>query len=84
MRILSIWITALILMVAISLGWYISLPVVFGMTGGIGQLSLSSPANNIRVLAQYVTVWWGPLLILFILLWAIISSQKVDPTSEYA
>lgn len=82
MRILWVWVVAIILMSSVSFGWYVSLPVVFGISEGLAGVGLSGTAQGIVTVIQYVTIWWGPIMILFILLWALISSQRVDPTSE--
>jgi len=83
MRIVVVWLTALILLFVVSVGWYASLPIVIGVSQTMANYySESSLASNIALAIEYVTYAWGPLLDLFIVLWAIMSSQRRDVESE--
>lgn len=81
MRILLVWVVAITLMFAVSLGWYVSQPIVLGISR---QLSTSMNAQGQTVTRgiEYASYAWGPILNLFIFLWAIISSSKHDVYSE--
>jgi len=82
MRILRVWILASIIIFSVSLGWYISQPVVIGFSRTLNSTIASNPhaANSAKAI-EYASIAWGPLLIIFVLLWAIVSSQQRDVES---
>jgi len=82
MRIIVVWMTAIFLIFVISLGWYVTLPTVIGVSYALNSTLTHSTGRSISAGIQYVAYAWGPLLCIFILLWAIISSQKRDVESE--
>ena len=82
MRIVLVWIVTIILIFTVSLGWYVSQPIVLGVSHGLASSITSSQGKLVARSVEYVSYVWGPILILFILLWAIISSQRRDITSE--
>lgn len=82
MRIVRVWVVAIILVFSVSLSWYVSQPIVLGVSRGIGSSITSSQGKLVATGVEYVSYAWGPLLIIFVLLWAIISSQKYDRESE--
>lgn len=80
MRLFFVWLTASILIFSISLGWYVSLPVVLGVSR---NLNFTNPTGqNIATAVEYSSYAWGPLFCAFIFLWAVISSAKRDVESE--
>lgn len=82
MRIVWVLVVGIILIFTISVGWYVSQPVVMGVASAVNN---SITNENGRVIAkgvQYVSFAWGPVLDLFILLWMAISAQKRDVESE--
>ena len=82
MRILRVWILASIIIFSVSLGWYISQPVVIGFSRSLNAtISANQNAVNVSKAIEYGSIIWGPLLIIFILLWAIVSSQQRDVES---
>ena len=82
MRILRVWILASIIIFSVSLGWYISQPVVIGFSRSLNAtISGNQNAVNAATAIEYGSIIWGPLLIIFILLWAIVSSQQRDAES---
>jgi len=79
MRIVFVWLAAITMMFVVTVGWYISQPVVMGVAYAL-KASISHPsAQSILTLVEYASFWWGPITDMFILLWAFINSQK----SEY-
>ncbi len=76
------WIVASILMFSVTVGWYITQPVVIGFSRALNSSLTSDSARNVATAVEYGSVVWGPLLICFILLWAIYSSQQRDVESE--
>lgn len=83
MRIVMVWIVATTLIFMVSVGWYISLPVVVGVARAINStVGNNSNARNIVTAVEYAGYIWGPLLIVFLLLWATINSQRRDVESE--
>ena len=82
MRIVMVWVVAITLIFTVSLSWYISQPIVLGVSRGLNSSITSSQGKLVATGVEYVSYAWGPLLIMFVLLWAIISSQKRDIESE--
>ena len=78
MRIVMVWVVAITLIFSISISWYISQPIVLGVSRGLNSSITSSQGKNVATAVEYVSYAWGPLLIMFVLLWAIISSSKKD------
>lgn len=71
-------------MFMVSLGWWISIPVVIGISRGLNaSYYADANARQVATGVEYVSYAWGPVLILVILLWAVISSSKRDVESEY-
>ena len=83
MRIVLVWAVAITLIFTISLGWYISQPVVVGIARGLNSTYTTQNQRNISTTIEYVSYLWGPLFIIFILLWAVINSQREDVESQY-
>lgn len=81
MHIVRVWVTASILLFVVTLGWYVSQPVVIGMARSL-QPMFDQSGLNIATTIEYVSFAWGPILDIFILLWAIISSQARDVESQ--
>lgn len=82
MRVLFVWVTAIISLFVITLGWYIG----NGIVVTIAHEALSDAtgsALSILTLLEYVAAWWGPVLDVIILLWAIYNSQEIDPNSVF-
>lgn len=83
MRIVMVWITAFSLLFIITLGWYVTLPVIIGVSRNLNATTSDNPnVANISTAIEYAAYAWGPIMMLFIVLWAIISSQKRDVESE--
>lgn len=55
----------------------IVLTLVNGMLSGV-----SGEPLGVITLVEYVTAWWGPILDVMVVLWAIVSSQARDVESE--
>lgn len=83
MQLFYVWLTALVLITSISLGWYVTLPIVSAFADGIANYTSADPnARNIVQLVEFANFVWGPIMVIFILFWAIIYSQKRDVESE--
>lgn len=84
MRILFVWVVAIALIFMVSIGWYSTMPVVLGMSRSLNATYYADAnARNIATAVEYATYAWGPVFILFILLWALVSSSKRDVESQY-
>lgn len=81
MRIVRVWIFATFLIFTVSIGWWISQPVVFGIARGLNSTITNQNGRNAMLAVEYGSIAWGPVMIIFILLWAIISSSKRDVES---
>ena len=81
MRIIRVWITALVLLFTVTTTWYVTLPAILGVAVGLeGHYGVMGA--NIATAVKYVSYAWGALLDIFVLLWAVISSQMRDVESE--
>ena len=80
MRVLWVWFTALVSMFIITVGWYIGNGVVVTIASQAAN-DLTGQAFSLLTLLEYVAAWWGPVLDVIVLLWAIINSQEIDPNS---
>lgn len=77
------WITALILSLGITLGWYISNLVVNNIaSNSMTIIGTTGEAFNLLKLLEYVNIAWGPVLVFFVIIWAIASSATRDIASE--
>jgi len=82
MRIIKVWIAAFTLMFIFTIAWYVSLPTVLGMATGLEGSITNPAATNVVAAIKYACYVWGPILDIFLVLWAIISSQTRDVESE--
>ena len=83
MRIVWVLIVGSILLFSITVGWYISMPVVMGFSRGINATIYgSASARNALTAIEYASIAWGPLLDIFVLLWMIMSASKKDVESQ--
>ena len=82
MRIVMVWIVAVTIIFTISLSWWVSLPVIMGVSYGLNSSITAPQGRNIAKGVEYVAYAWGPVLVLFILLWAVVSSQRKDIDSS--
>lgn len=82
MRIIAVWLTAILLLFVISVSWWATLPAIIGVSFALNDSITHPTGRSISTGIQYAGYAWGPLLCIFILLWAIISSQKRDIESE--
>lgn len=82
MRIVYVWLFAFTLLFMISVGWWVSLPIIAGISNGLKPRITDPTALNIAIAVEYVSYVWGPLFDVFILLWAIMNSQQRDVESE--
>lgn len=83
MRIVFVLIIGSILLFSVTVGWYISQPVVIGFSRGINSTVYDSAgARNALTAIEYVSFAWGPVMDLFILLWMILNASKRDVESQ--
>ena len=81
---IRVWISALIFMFAITASWWLTLPIVISIADTLKPM-VPSTVHEVSLLidaVSYVTTLWGPLLDLFILIWAFMESQRRDVESE--
>lgn len=83
MQILYVWITALVLCLSITIGWYISLDLVNQIaSSNMDLIGTSGRGFNLLKLIEYVNIAWGPVFDFLVILWAIVNSARRDITSE--
>ena len=80
MRIVVVLIYGISMLFLVSIGWYASLPIILGIAN---SLSFGTGVTySLSLGIRYASYAWGPALILFILLWMVISAQARDVESE--
>jgi len=77
-----VWIVAIIIIFTVSLGWWVSLPIVLGVAQGLDSSITDERGKSISMGVQFVAYAWGPISIMFIVLWAVMSSQRRDIDSS--
>jgi phage shock protein PspC (stress-responsive transcriptional regulator) len=82
MRIVYVWIFAFTLAFIITVGWWVSLPIIAGVSAGLNSSITDPNAINIATAVSYVSYAWGPLFDIFIVAWALLNSQAKDVESE--
>lgn len=83
MQILYVWITALVLCLTITIGWYVSQDLVNQIaSSNMTLIGESGSGFNLLKLIEYVNIAWGPVFDFLVILWAIINSARRDITSE--
>jgi len=81
MEIIRVWLIAFTLIFIIAVGWYCAQPITLGISraiNGTASVNASTQAQNTITIIEYVSFWFGPLFIVFVLLWAVISSARKD------
>ena len=84
MRIVRVWISAFAFMFAITVSWWLTLPVIVSVADAI-EAAAPADVPEVTLLidtVSYAASLWGPLLDLFILIWAFTESQRRDVESE--
>lgn len=83
MRIVFVWVTAILIIFTVGVSWYVTLPVVLGVSLALNATySEDANARNVATAVGYVSYAWGPVLIGFVLLWALVSTSRFDAQSE--
>lgn len=78
MRIVVVWSFAVILWFTVTLAYLITLPIAFSFGSAIETQVAGSPALTPFRIIEFVVIVWGPIWDIFILLWAIMESQRQD------
>jgi hypothetical protein len=81
MRVLFVWFTALVAVFIITIGWYIGNGVVIAIAYQATSDFTGSAFSAVQLL-EFVAAWWGPVLDVIVILWAILNSQEIDPNSR--
>lgn len=82
MRIVIVWITAIVLMAFITIGWYASNTIVNTIAvGNMDTIGYSGEGFSLLKLLEYVNIAWGPIFDVIILLWAISYPAERDAYS---
>jgi hypothetical protein len=83
MRILMVWITAIVLCSFITIGWYISNTVFNTIaSNNMDLIGTSGKPFSLLKLLEYVNILWGPLLDGLVILWAYSNSDTEGMTSN--
>jgi sterol desaturase/sphingolipid hydroxylase (fatty acid hydroxylase superfamily) len=86
-----VWLVTLSLISFVSICWYIFQPFSYAIITRSRQftqdINPEEPANTLSSVVTttllYCSLWWGPLIDLIIIIWALMSAQKRDIESEY-
>ena len=81
MRVLYVWFTAILVIFILTLSWYICNDIVISIASS-ALSDVTGQALSLTILVEYVAAWWGPILDLIVLAWAVINSQEIDPNSR--
>jgi Ni,Fe-hydrogenase I cytochrome b subunit len=82
MRIVMVWITALVLMTSITVGYYISNTVFNTIaSNNMDLIGTSGEGFNLLKLLEYVNIAWGPIFDFIVLLWALTYPAERDAYS---
>lgn len=82
MKIVYVLVIGSILLFVTTIGWYISQPIVLGMTRAVNATVYSDPnARNIVTGVEYASFAWGPVFSIFIILWMVLSAIRRDAES---
>ncbi len=90
-HIITTWVVALALIVAITAAWYITKPVVdtaadqgTNILDGMGVgADVQSRASSTYGLLDVLTTFWGPIGDIVVIIFAVISSARITVGSEY-
>lgn len=77
MRLLMVWVTAIISCFLITAFWIIGNDMVLAIVNG-ALPDASGEALSLVKLIEYFAAWWGPILDGAVILWAIISSEPEE------
>ena len=84
MRIVLTWVFGVFIMATITMGWYITLPILLSVSRFTA--SMVTDANVVAHInfVEIIGYVWGPIFDLGILLYLILFATKRDVQSEYA
>ncbi len=86
-----VWLVTLSLVSFVTMTWYIFQPFCYAVITRSQAFSAAitpeEPALTLSSIVSttllYCSLWWGPLVNLILIIWALMSSQKRDVESEY-
>lgn len=82
MRMIAVWTLTILICLTVAIGWYISVPIVLGISHSLNSTYYGNVnARNIATAVEFATFAWGPTLICFVILWAVVSSSRYDQES---
>lgn len=76
-----VWITALILILSVTIGWYMGLTVFNSIASANMALIGTGEGLTLAKLLQYANIAWGPLFDVIILIWALTYPAERDAIS---
>lgn len=80
MQKLYVWLTAIILLTSITIGWYLCNAVVLQISSN-SLSGVTGEAFGLVSLIQFCCAWWGPIFDGIVILWAIMWSHASEPSS---
>lgn len=82
MRIIAVWITALIVMFFITTGWYASNTIFNTIaSNNMDIIGTTGEPFSLLKLLEYVNIAWGPVFDFIVLLWALTYPSERDAYS---
>lgn len=82
MKIIAVWITALIIMFFITVGWYASNTIFNTIaSGNMDIIGTTGEPFSLLKLLEYVNIAWGPIFDFIVLLWALTYPSERDAYS---
>lgn len=82
MRMLFVWVTAIISCAIVTIFWLVSNNIVLAIANGALQNPTGQSFSLVTII-EYIAAWWGPIFDVVIIFWAIINSEEIEISSVY-
>ena len=80
MRLLYVWVTAVISCAIVTIFWLVGNSIVLAIVNGaLGDAT--GQAFSLVTIIEYFASWWGPIFDVVIIFWAIMSSEGEEISS---
>jgi hypothetical protein len=83
MRIVFVWVTAVMLCAFVTIGWYVSNTTINAIaSSSLESIGVGKGFSLVQLL-EWVNIIWGPVLDIVVILWAIANSDHKGAISDY-
>ena len=80
MRMLYVWVTAVISCAIVTIFWLVGNSIVLAIVNG-SLSNVTGQAFSLTTIIEYVATWWGPIFDVAIIFWAIMNSEGEEISS---